>query len=89
MSDPAQNAHLIAWTDFLEHSREAASQTKDSRMQLLAGANVGLAGYNTYDAIKTGQGTTMFGKDNQMPVVNEKGETVCEMDFEWTLKLKA
>ena len=27
MSDPAQNAHLIAWTDFLEHSREAASQT--------------------------------------------------------------
>ena len=27
MSDPAQNAHLKAWTSFLEHSREAASQT--------------------------------------------------------------
>jgi filamentous hemagglutinin len=44
----------------------AAAATKDSRMQALAVANVGMAGMAAYDAVQAGQGTTINGKDNQI-----------------------
>lgn len=43
---------------------QAAKSTKDGRMQLLAAANIGFAGKNAYDAVKTGQGFAVDGKDN-------------------------
>ncbi|EIJ46875.1 putative surface adhesin [Herbaspirillum sp. GW103] len=45
---------------------EAASKTKDGRMQALAVANMGFAAKNAGDAIKAGQGSTIDGKANQI-----------------------
>jgi filamentous hemagglutinin len=45
---------------------KAAGNTKDSRLQALAVANVGMAGKTAYDAVKAGQGTTINGKENQI-----------------------
>ncbi|WP_181464946.1 two-partner secretion domain-containing protein [Herbaspirillum rubrisubalbicans] len=45
---------------------DAASKTKDGRMQALAAANMGFAGKNAYDAVKAGQGSTIDGKANQI-----------------------
>ena len=50
-----------------QQMRQAASNTSDSRMQVLAAANIAFAGKHAMDAIKAGQGTTINGKDNQMP----------------------
>ena len=76
---------VISAVQTVQQMASAARDTKDSRMQLLAAANIGLAGHTTYDAIKTGQGTTMKQpdgsfKDNQMPVMNDKGEVVGSRD---------
>ena len=46
---------------------KAASDTSDPRMKALAAANIAFAGKNAADAIKAGQGTTINGKDNQIP----------------------
>lgn len=46
--------------------KEAAGQTKDSRMKLLAGATTALSAKNAYDAIQAGQGTTINGKEGQI-----------------------
>ena len=46
---------------------QAAGDTGgDARMMALAGANIGLSGYNAYSAVADGQGTTINGKDNQI-----------------------
>ena len=61
---------IISAIQTAQQMSEAAKDTKDSRMQLLAAANVGLSAYSTYDAIDKGQGatTTIDGitKDNQI-----------------------
>ena len=44
----------------------AVSDTKDSRIQALALANVGMANMNAFDAVKAGQGSTINGKANQI-----------------------
>ena len=76
---------IISAIQTAQQMSEAAKDTKDNRMQLLAAANVGLSAYSTYDAIKAGQGTTMQQpdgsfKDNQMPVTNDKGEVIGSRD---------
>ncbi|MEI7430735.1 MAG: filamentous hemagglutinin N-terminal domain-containing protein, partial [Betaproteobacteria bacterium] len=46
--------------------KEAAADTKNSRMKLLAAANTGMAANNAVDAVKAGQGTTINGKEGQI-----------------------
>jgi hypothetical protein len=58
---------VISAMQTIDKMSDAASDTKDSRMQGLALANAGFAGKNTYDAIKAGQGTTINGKEGQIP----------------------
>lgn len=55
---------------------EAAKDTKDGRMQALAAASTGLAAYNAAQAVKSGQGSTIDGKPNQMPVTDDAGKVV-------------
>ncbi|MET3432445.1 filamentous hemagglutinin [Herbaspirillum seropedicae] len=43
---------------------QAAKSTSGGRMQLLAAANIGFAGKNAVDAVRTGQGFVVDGKDN-------------------------
>ncbi|HEX8963624.1 MAG TPA: hemagglutinin repeat-containing protein, partial [Rhodocyclaceae bacterium] len=58
----------------------AAGNTKDGRMKALAAANTAMAAKNAVDAIKAGQGTTIGGKPNQIPVTNDKGEVTGTRD---------
>ncbi|ALU88768.1 filamentous hemagglutinin outer membrane protein [Herbaspirillum rubrisubalbicans M1] len=53
---------------------DAASKTKDGRMQALAAANMGFAGKNAYDAVKAGQGFAVEGKDNPQVLTNARNE---------------
>ena len=71
---------IISAIQTAQQMSAAASDTKDSRMKLLAAANTGLSGYNAYDAVKTGQGTTIGGKDNQMPVTDATGKVTGSRD---------
>ncbi|MDQ5902951.1 MAG: filamentous hemagglutinin, partial [Pseudomonadota bacterium] len=59
---------------------EAAKDTSDSRMKALAAASTGLAGYNAHSAIQAGQGTTIDGKANQMPVTDDAGKVIGSRD---------
>ncbi|MDR6397355.1 TRAP-type mannitol/chloroaromatic compound transport system substrate-binding protein [Herbaspirillum seropedicae] len=43
---------------------QAAKSASGGRMQLLAAANIGFAGKNAVDAVRTGQGFAVDGKDN-------------------------
>nr|WP_267889729.1 filamentous hemagglutinin N-terminal domain-containing protein [Herbaspirillum camelliae] len=55
---------------------QAAKSTSGGRMQLLAAANIGFAGKNAVDAVRTGQGFAVDGKDNPQVRTNaldEKG----------------
>ena len=57
--------------------KDAAGNTSDTRMKALAGATAGLSAYNAYDAVATGQGQTINGKDNQaVTKVDDKGNPV-------------
>jgi len=59
---------------------QAAKDTKDGRMQALAAASTGLAAYNAAQAVKSGQGSTIDGKPNQMPVTDDAGKVVGTRD---------
>jgi filamentous hemagglutinin len=59
---------------------EAAKDTSDPRMKALAAASTGLAGYNAHSAIQAGQGTTIDGKANQMPVTDDAGKVIGSRD---------
>ncbi|MDO9419610.1 MAG: hemagglutinin repeat-containing protein [Herminiimonas sp.] len=56
---------------------DAAGNTSDGRMKVLAGAVAGLSVKNAADAIQAGQGKTINGKDNQIATGTNKetGET--------------
>lgn len=56
---------------------DAAGNTSDGRMKVLAGAVAGLSAKNAADAIQAGQGKTINGKDNQIATGTNKetGET--------------
>lgn len=75
ITGPVISAIETAW-----HMSQAAQDTRDGRMKLLAGANAALAGKSAYDAVQKGQGTTIAGKANQMPVTNDKGEVTGSRD---------
>lgn len=72
---------VITAVQTAQQMSQAAKDTKDGRMKMLAAANVGLAANNAIDAIKTGQGTTTpDGKTNQVPVVDDKGQVIDTRD---------
>ncbi|MFT3759167.1 hemagglutinin repeat-containing protein [Thauera sp.] len=61
--------------------KQAASDTRDTRMKALAAASTALAGMNAYDAVMAGQGTTIAGKDGQIATeFNDKGEAIAGRD---------
>lgn len=63
----ALTSPVVSAVQTVQQMADAASQTKDSRMQLLAAASSALAVNNAADAIKAGQGqTTSDGKVNQI-----------------------
>ncbi|NOT66774.1 MAG: hypothetical protein HOP04_00270 [Methylophilaceae bacterium] len=53
---------------------QAASQTKDTRMQALAAGTTALSASNALDAIKAGQGSDMFGKTAQIATTDANGK---------------
>jgi filamentous hemagglutinin len=70
---------VISAVQTAQQMSDAAKDTSDPRMKALAAASTGLAGYNAYSAIQAGQGKTVTladgtVKDNQIPVLNDKGE---------------
>ena len=80
---------VISAIQTAQQMSEAAKDTKDGRMKLLAAANVGLAANNAADAVIAGQGKTVeiknpdgssTLKDNQLPVLNDKGEVAGTRD---------
>jgi filamentous hemagglutinin len=62
----ALSSPVITAVQTAQQMAKAAGNTKDSRLQALAVANVGMAGKTAYDAVKAGQGTTINGKENQI-----------------------
>jgi filamentous hemagglutinin len=72
---------IISAIQTAQQMSEAAGNTSDSRMQLLAAANIGFAGKNASDAIKTGQGfTTDTGKTNQIKIGENPDGTDITLD---------
>ena len=71
---------IITAVQTAQQMSQAAGDTKDSRMQVLAAASSALSAKNALDAIKTGQGTTIDGKANQMPVVDDAGMVIGSRD---------
>ncbi|WP_175541851.1 hemagglutinin repeat-containing protein [Polaromonas sp. YR568] len=57
---------VISAMQTIDKMSEATSNTKDSRAQVLALANAGLAGKSAYDAIKAGQGVKIGDKEGQI-----------------------
>ena len=53
---------------------QAASNTKDVRMQALAAGTTALAANNALDVIKAGQGSDMFGKTGQIATTDANGQ---------------
>jgi len=62
----ALSSPVISAVQTAQHMAEAAGETKDVRMQVLAGATAGMAAYDAYGKVQAGQGTTINGKDNQI-----------------------
>lgn len=62
----AVTSPVISAVQTAQQMSEAASNTKDDRMKMLAGANTAMAAANAYDAVKAGQGTTINGKADQI-----------------------
>ncbi len=71
----AVSSPVITAIQTAQQMSEAAGDTKDGRMQVLAAANIGLATKNAADALIAGQGVTApDGTPNQIPLRNEAGE---------------
>ena len=71
---------VIAAVQTAQQMVSAASHTTDARMQVLAGANVALASARAYDAVQTGQGTTINGKENQIATGKDDQGNVTSRD---------
>jgi len=54
----ALSSPVISAVQTAQHMAEAAGETKDARMQALAGATVALSAKSAYDAVKAGQAVT-------------------------------
>ena len=57
---------VISAVQTAQQMQQAASQTSDPRMKALAAASTALATKNAYDAVQSGQGTNINGKDGQI-----------------------
>lgn len=51
----ALSSPVISAVQTAQHMAEAAGETKDARMQALAGATAGMAAYDAYDKVQAGQ----------------------------------
>jgi filamentous hemagglutinin len=65
---------VLAAAQTINNMGKAIEKAKDGRMQALALASAGAAGYNAADAVQKGQGNTVDGKANQLPVVDDNGK---------------
>jgi filamentous hemagglutinin len=73
----AVTSPVISAIQTAQQMTKAASDTKDDRMKVLAGATTGLAAWTAYDAVKTGQGSRIDGQENQIVTGNdENGKTL-------------
>ncbi|MDR6741114.1 flagellar basal body rod protein FlgG [Herbaspirillum sp. 1173] len=52
--------------------KRAAGRTSDGRMKVLAGASAALAAMNGYDAIKKGDGQTVYTRDAEGNITDKK-----------------
>ncbi len=69
----ALSSPVITAVQTAQQMAKAAGNTKDPRLQVLAAANVGMAGKNAYDAVQAGQGKTIDGKENQIATTDANG----------------
>lgn len=76
----ALSSPVISAVQTAQQMYDAASDTKDSRMKLLAAANTALAAKMAYDDVQIGQGTTIDGKENQMPITDDSGKVIGNRD---------
>ncbi len=75
----ALTSPVISAIQTAEQLSKAAKHTDDGRMKALATGATALSGYNAYNAVQAGQGSTINGKDNQI-VVTDKGQPVWQKD---------
>ena len=57
---------VISAVQLAQHMSQAASNTRDPRMQTLAAASTALAAVNAANAVLAGQGQTINGKDTRL-----------------------
>lgn len=76
----ALTSPVISAVQTAQQMYDAASDTKDSRMKLLAAANTALAAKMAYDDVQIGQGATIDGKENQMPITDDSGKLIGNRD---------
>jgi filamentous hemagglutinin len=69
----AVTSPIISAIQTAQQMSQAASQTKDTRMQALAAGTTALSASNALDAIKAGQGSDMFGKTGQIATTDANG----------------
>ena len=69
---------IITAVQTAQQMSQAAGDTKDSRMQVLAAASSALSAKNAIDAIKAGQGSTINGQANQIATSTNPDGTVAE-----------
>ena len=74
----ALTSPVISAIQTVQNMSEAASDTSDPRMKALAAANMAMAGKTAADAIKAGQGSTINGKENQIPTKVDANGKVTE-----------
>lgn len=74
----AVTSPVISAIQTVQNMSQAASDTSDPRMKALAAANMAMAGKNAADAIKAGQGSTINGKENQIPTKVDANGKVTE-----------
>ena len=67
---------IITAVQTAQQMSQAAGDTKDSRMQVLAAASSALSAKNAIDAIKAGQGSTINGQANQIATSTNPDGTV-------------
>ena len=77
----AVTSPVISAIQTVQNMSEAASDTSDPRMKALAAANMAMAGKTAADAIKAGQGSTINGRENQIPTkVDVNGKVIESRD---------
>ncbi|MBB1073424.1 hemagglutinin repeat-containing protein [Rhodoferax sp. 4810] len=73
----AVTSPVITAIQTAQQMSQAASNTSDTRMQVLAAANVALSARTAVNAVKAGQGSNIKGLDNQIPTkFDENGKAI-------------